>query len=321
MKKAFCVAVITAMLAGPLAAAPLNKARVSSLANWILHVDVEQLGASRIGQLAREEIRNSDIEAKLQEFAAVFSFHPLDDIRNVTLYGRGKNPSQAVAMFQGEYNQETLAALVGMNPFYEVYEHGGHTVHSWIDENKQKEGQEQRQYGAFYGQDTVLLSMGRPTLEHVLDVLDRKAQAMTYHPDLEDFQAEHEGTFLLLAADDVDQTAAGLDESGIAQQTRRFALAMGEEDAMTYVDVTLEALNFEAATKLSQILMGLKAFVSLSLAEKEPRLAEVAEAITVALQDNVVRMHLAWDSQELFTLLKTMVEKHEAQVEQAVSIN
>ncbi len=321
MKKALCVAVVTAMLAGPLAAAPLNKARVSSLANWVLHIDSEQFAASRIGKLIRQEVRNSDIEPKLQDFAQVFSFHPLDDIRNVTLYGRGKDPSLAVAMFQGRYNQQTLAAVVGMNPFYEVYEHGGHTVHSWIDENKQKEGQEQRQYGAFYGQDTVLLSMGRHTLEHVLDVLDGKAQAMMYHPDLEDFQAEHEGTFLLVAAEEVDQTVAGLDESGIAQQTRRLALAVGEEDATTYVDITLEALNSEAATKLAQIVMGLKAFVSLSVAEQEPELAQMVEAITIAWQDNVVRVHLAWDSQKLFTLLKTMAEKHGAHVEQAVSVN
>jgi len=324
MKKAvlvLCVAVVAAGTMGTAAAAPLNKDRVSSLADWIVHIDHEQFFASRFGKLVREEIRNSEIEAKLQAFAQVFSFHPLDDVRNVTLGGRGKDPTQAVAMIQGRYNQQTLTALVSMNPFYEAYDYNGHAIHSWLDENKQKQGKEQRQYGAFYGEDTVLISLGRPALEHMLDVLDGKAASLGYLPDLEDFQAEHEGTFLLIAAEDVDQTAAGLDESGIAAQTYRFALAAGEEDATTYIDLTLEALNSEAATKIAQVLMGLKAFVSLSVAEKEPQLAQVVEAITIAWQDNVVRAHLAWDSQELFDMLKTLAKKHGKQVEAAISAN
>ena len=321
MRKALCIVVVVGLLAGPAIAAPLNKARVSSLANWLLHVDYEQFAASQLGKLVREEVRNSDLEGQLQGFAQVFSFHPLDDIRNVTLYGRGKNPAQAVAMIQGRYNQDTLTGLVSMNPFYEAYEHDGHAIHSWVDENKKQQKEAQRQYGAFYGQDTVLISLGRETLEHVLDVLDGQAEAMMYNPDFEQFQAEHEGTFLLLAADDVDQTVAVVDDSGLAQHTRRFALAVGEEDATAYVDVTVEALSSEAATKMAQILMGLKAFVSLSVAEHEPQLAQVAEAITINWQDNVVRMHLAWDSKELFGLLKTFVEKHHKEVDLAISMD
>ena len=57
------------------------------------------------------------------------------------------------------------------------------------------------------------------------------------------------------------------------------------------------------------------------LVKLERELAQMVEAITIAWQDNVVRVHLAWDSQKLFTLLKTMAEKHGAHVEQAVSVN
>ena len=45
-----CVAATVAGMMGTATAAPLNKARVSSLANWIVHIDHEQFFASQFGK-------------------------------------------------------------------------------------------------------------------------------------------------------------------------------------------------------------------------------------------------------------------------------
>ncbi|MBN1126035.1 MAG: hypothetical protein JXA82_13590 [Sedimentisphaerales bacterium] len=317
MKKSILVLVLLAVCSSSLVAAPLNKARVSSLANWVVHLDVDQLGKSTIGKLGREEIRNSEIEQKLQGFAQVFSFHPLDDIQNITLCGRGKDPHEAVAIAQGKYDQSILTSLVSMNPFYETSKHGEHTIHSWIDEKQGSNGQ--RQYGAFYGSDTVLISMGELTLQHVLDVFDGEANSMMYNYDLADFEQEHPGMFLLIAAQNVNEHLDGIDDSGLLQQTERFALAVGEDDASTYVDLTIQAVSYDATTKIAQILTGLKAFVTLAITEEAPELAKLAESIEIGWQDDVVRVHLDWDSKKLVSVLKEIAEKHEAEAVEAVS--
>ncbi|MBN1817784.1 MAG: hypothetical protein JW828_10515 [Sedimentisphaerales bacterium] len=318
MKKGIFVLVLLAVCGSSLVAAPLNRARVSAEATWVLHADYEKFLQTTIGKLVREEVRTMGIDEKLQAFAQIFSFNPLSDIKNVTLYGKGKDPQKGVALIQGQFNPDTLTALVTMNPYYENTAYGSHRIHSWIDEKHGVDGQ--RQYGAFFGADTVAISMGKETLQHVLDVLDGKLASQKYNYDLADFEQSHQGIFLLVAAQTVNESLQGVDDgSGLIQHTDRFALAMGEDDASTYVDLTLQAVDMDAGTKVFQVLQGLKAFVTLSTTNEAPKLAKIAEAIEIASDNDVVLVHLDWDSKDLFSILKELAEQ--AQIKNAEQVS
>ena len=308
MKKALVITLLVGFVALPLTAAPLNKARVSAEANWVLHADYEAFIASTLGKLIREELKVMGVEEKLQSFKTVFTFHPLDDIRGVTIYGQGKDPTKAAAIIQGTFNHETLDALVRMNPSFQAVNYGNYVIDSWIDEKKPNGP---RQYGVFHGTDLLLIGGGEDTIKGALDVLDGKATSIADNTDLADFERDHPGMFILIAAEKVNGSVGADDESGILQHTDRFALAIGEDDASAYIDATAEAINPEGAMKITQVLQGLIAFGQLSASEK-PILGKIAQAVQVGCQDRTVRLHFDWDSKDLVAVLKQLAAMQEA---------
>ena len=86
------------------------------------------------------------IEEKLEDFATVFSFHPIDDVRDVRVYGNGPAREEAVVMIEADFDQEKLLALVRLNEHYEEIEYGDITLNRWLHEDG-KSGESQMMYG------------------------------------------------------------------------------------------------------------------------------------------------------------------------------
>ncbi len=123
-----------AALAGAAVAAPLNRNIVSGKANWVAHLDLEKLNQTEIGRMIRAQLNETGDAAKLDQFKTIASFHPLDDIRNVTIYGRGKDKANAVAIFEAAFNKDTLLGLLRLNAAFSETAYGSHMIRSWIDD-------------------------------------------------------------------------------------------------------------------------------------------------------------------------------------------
>ncbi len=88
MKKLLMVIVTSVLVVeGPVLAGPLVIEQVSGSASWVVHANQQQFKKTQIGQLIRKEMVTLGIEENLSNFAMIFSFHPLDDVRDVTVYG------------------------------------------------------------------------------------------------------------------------------------------------------------------------------------------------------------------------------------------
>ena len=104
-------------------AAPLNRNIVSGKANC---------RAPGPGETQPDRDRQDDScptgetgdAAKLDQFKTIASFHPLDDIRNVTIYGRGKDKANAVAIFEAAFNKDTLLGLLRLNAAFSETAYG-----------------------------------------------------------------------------------------------------------------------------------------------------------------------------------------------------
>ena len=118
-------------------AGPIAPSQVAGSANWVVHIDNQLLKTSRIGQFIRAELANAGIEQKIQDFATISSFNPLDDIRDITLYGTGTDRNKAAMLLDAEFDVEKIVALLGMNPQYQAIAHGDLTIHKWVDEKRQ----------------------------------------------------------------------------------------------------------------------------------------------------------------------------------------
>ncbi len=289
-------------------ATPLDKTKVMKEATWAVHVDVDQFRQSVLGKEMINELTARGVMGKLDNFAKVFSFHPINDIQCVTLFGQDKDPQKAAAIIRGTCNPATLIAMVGMNPYYEKSEYGSYTIHSWIDEKKGPDGP--RQYGCFYNPTTLLMGMGKETLQQSLDVLDGKHANAAGNAMFNQFAEGSHGVMVSLFAEKTGETVNGIQEAAILQQTNRIALMFGEKENASYVDILLQARNAAEAAKIQQFVQGMLAMASLSVADKNPKLDQLISAVNSTCTDDVVRVQCNWDSKDLIALLKQLEQAH-----------
>jgi hypothetical protein len=309
MKKLVMVLIVSLLAAVPVFGGPLMKNQVSRTANWVVHADFERFLSSQIGQLIRKELANQGIEEKLVDFAKIFSFHPLDDVRDVTIYGNGQAQEKAVVLIDGRFDKEKLVSLVRLNSQHQEAEYGDVTIHGWLHE--EKKGSEVvksfMMYGCVYQDKLVIMSAGMDTVKQAVDVLRGTAQgAADGQFGVASLNAQ--GAFFQVAATGVSDIAGQEQQAAVLRQTDKLGLAVGETEGKVYVDLGLVAKTVEEAQNINKVLEGIIAFATLS-GEQQPKLAELAKKVKLSCAQNTAGARFESDSQSVFQFLKEQWEK------------
>lgn len=303
MKKS--IILLTLFLALPYAAqaTPLNMANVSADANWVVHADFDRFHSTDFGKLIQARLDELGISAKLDNFAKVFSFNPLNDVRDATIYGESKDEHKTAILINGRFDQERLLALLRLNPEYGEEPYGGITLRRWHDD---KHGGKMM-YGCFYTDNLVVLSSGQDSVKRAIDVLNGKAGragAMIFQqPALSDGTA-----FIQIAARNLDGfTQADKQQSIITKQFQSFSAAVGEAGQQFYANVTLQTKSAEAARGITKMIEG---FVSLAVlgGEENSRIGEIAQKVQVACEDNIVRIRFSDSPQAIVGMIAKNIE-------------
>lgn len=305
MRKSFVALMAVALFAAmPVLAGPLMKNQVSTAANWVVHADYEQFHKSRLGQLFRAELANLGIEEDLDNFAKVFSFHPLDDVRDVTIYGKGQDREKAVVLIEGRFDKEKVLALVRLNPEHEETEYGRIVVHKWRHEEKipGRDAKEQMMYGCFYRDDLIVMSAGLPAVKHAIDVL-KGSIPNADSGRFDQILVEKQGVFFLAAADDLGQTAGEQQKAAVLKQAEQLALAIGQDEKSVYIDVNLKADSQEAAQYIQRILDGILAYLALA-GQEQPKLAALVEKVNLSRVQDTVRIRFTSEPEPILQFLK-----------------
>ena len=313
MRMLVSVLIVSVLLAAvPVQGGPLLKSQVSADANWVVHVDYDLLNKTIIGQLIRAELASLGLEEKLQDFKTIFSFHPLDDVRNVTLYGSGDDREKAVVLIEGDFDQDTLVALVRMNAEYKEIEYGDVVVHSWVDENKKDPSKAgQRMYGCVPKDDLVVMGAGLEALKQAVDVLNGSA-ANAADGVFDHAALETTGAFFQVAANGVGDVAEHQHHAALLKQTDKLGVVIGEVEGTFYVDLTLTAKSQEIAQNLKKVLEGMIAFLTL-VGSEQPVLAELAKKLELSTAENIVAIHFESDSAAIISFLKEQWEAKKQQ--------
>jgi hypothetical protein len=319
MKTSKLVLTVGVLLVGvPALAGPLAKKQVSGGANWVFHVDIEQFRITQMHQFARPELENLGIEKKLQDFATLFSFHPIDDLRDVTIYGKGQDRKKAVVLIEGTFDKERLLALLGMAPEHEEIQYGDIVLHKWIDEKKKDcDGAGQTTYCCFYGNDLIVMGTGLDGVKHAVDVLDGTtvdAASVVFNPAIENAK----GAFLQVMATNIRETIADHPKAAVLRQAEQFALAAGEAQGKFYIDWRLTAKSEEVAQAINKILDGIIAFAMLA-GEDDPKLAELAAMVDLSCQQNIVRVCFESDPARVVKFLAERCECPDKIVEEILT--
>jgi len=304
----------------PAFAAPLQKSEVSPAANWVAHIDLEAFRSSAIGKLILAELQNQGIEAKLQEFVTIFSFHPLHDIRDVTVYGKGQDRSNAVAVFDGQFDPQKLLAIVRLNAQYQEIPYKGATLHRWEQEPKQgrqttgEQAAPQMMYGCICDGSHVVIGSGMETVKQAVDTL--KGQTTVTPAGLLSQISETQGTvFALVAATGVGEMAGQNPQAALLRQTDSLTLAIGEIDGRFFGDLSLQGRSVEMAENMTKLLEGIIAMGELSGSE-QPRLIELAKGIDVSRIDKTTRARLETSVESVFQFVKEQWEQQRQKQDQ-----
>ena len=314
MRKSIIVLTVGVLLSTvPTLAGPLLMEQVSSRANWLAHTDHEQFKKTRIGRLIRRELVNLGIEEQLSNFAMIFSFHPLDDVRNVTIYGTGKGREKAVVLIDGFFDEERILSLLRVNPQYKEIKYGDIVLHEWFDENqKDSNGTAgQMMYGCFYKDDLIIMGAGQEGVKHAVDVLKGSA-ANAENVIFSQAALNAKGAFFTAAANNVAEIVGEEPEAAALKQTNQVGLAIGEFNGKFYIDLGLKTKSLDAGQAVTQMLEGIIAFAVLA-GEKQPKLAELAKKVKVTCENKTVQVRFESAPEPVVQFLKEQWQKKKEQ--------
>jgi hypothetical protein len=302
MKRLLMVLVtIILVVEGSVLAGPLVWEQVSGGADWVAHTDQQQFKKTRTGQLIRNEMVNLGIEEGLTNFATIFSFHPLDDVRDITIYGTGKDRKKAVILIDGFFNKERILSILRPNPEYEEIKYGDIILHQWYDEN-QKDPNNKMMYGGFYKDDLIVMGAGLGAVKHGVDVLKGSSENAAKGV-FEQASLDAEGAFFKAAGKSIGEMVGQGPHAAVLKHTNQIGLAVGEIEGRFYLDLALTARSEEAAQAITKILDGIIAFVSLQN-EEQPMLAKLAKKAKVFCEKSKVKAHLDSDPEAVVQFLK-----------------
>jgi len=299
------------LLSSEAIAGGLNRNAVSGDANWVAHVDVEGFNNTEIGKIIRRHLDETGELQKLEAFKAIFSFNPLDDIRNVTIYGRGKEKENAVVVLQAKFDKQTLLKLLRQNAAHKEVKYGEYRIQSWIDD-KHKGNEAERQYGSFHGKDTVVIVAGLDAVKKSMDVLDGKAKSARQKRIFRLLRKAPEGAVVVAAANGLGKMAEQWDQAVMLKNTRQSCLFLGEAEGNLFIDGNLEATSSKTATELTQLIQGVIALLNLT-GKDQPQVAELASAIKLTTKKKLVQVHFEQDVEKVAALLKEEWKKQQAQ--------
>lgn len=307
MKKLLMVLVTCVLvLECPVLAGPLVLEQVSGSANWVVHANQQQFRKTQIGQLIRKELVNLGLEENLTNFATIFSFHPLDDVRDVTIYGTGEDRKKAVVLIDGFFDKEKILSLLRMNPQYKESKYGDVAMYEWFDENQKDPNQ--MMYGCFYKDDLIVMGAGLDSVKQAVDVL--KGSAGNAAGGIFNQTALNvKGAFFQVTGRRVGEMVGDDPEAAALKQTDQLGLTIGEADGKFYIELSLTTKSEEAAQAITQILEGIIAFASLPN-EEQPNLAELAKKVKVTCELNNVYIYFGSGPEEVVLFLKEQWQKN-----------
>lgn len=313
MRKSFIILLVVCALLSTSAAIAggLNKNIVSGDANWVAHVNVEGFNNTEIGRIIRRQLDEAGELQKLEVFKADFSFNPLDDIRNITIYGTGKEKENAVAVIQANFDKDTLLKLLGQNATHNGVKYGKYQIESWIDD-KHEGNEAERQYGSFHGKDTVVIGSALDAVKKSLDVLDGKAKNARQKKVFRLLKKAPKGAVVVAAANGLGKMAEQWDRTIMLKNTNQSCLFIGENEGAFYIDLKLDATSSKTATELTQMIQGVIALLNLA-GNDQPEIAKLAAAIKLTTKKKLVQVHFEKDIENIASFLKEEWKKQQAQ--------
>lgn len=274
-------------------AAPLDRAQVAADAKWLLHLDVEALLKSQLGNSLMKSVV-AEAGKDLKEDAGLDLSKILQSTTSIMAYGTDFNSGKdgkGVLVWQGSKEIEQIASGFLVQQA-EAAKAGGGNV-------KLVRTGDQPVYA--FGEDMHVmvrpgggLILGRAVdqIDAATQVMESKAPSLKGQTTFAEYAALPGGFFFLALADGFNQAANVPPQASVLKLTDGGRLALGEAGGKLHLQLTLKAQSAELTQQIQQVVQGLLAIVTMSQSEA-PELQEVIRATRINTEDKRVTLELA----------------------------
>ncbi len=296
---------ICGLIAATLSAqsAPLHRAEVAGEPTFVLHLDVDGLRPTAIGQFLLNQMDKPEAQGTVAAFQTIFNLDPRKQLHGLTLYSTGKAPEDGVLLVYGEFEPERLITLAKGAKDYQSTANKQRTIHSWINEQKiGSNGVTPRVYAAFLGERMVICAQKEARIAEALDVLDHKAPSLAdgmLFPQLGDSGTT---SFLQAAARKLDIPDFA-PNAALLRMAKAARLEISEAQGQLRVALNLEAGDEEVSKQMVSVGQGLVALMKLQ--QDTPGSVKLADGFSLKQDGTGVAATLVVPTAQAIELMKS----------------
>jgi len=279
------------MLAGGAgqAAAGLPLEMLPATSRWVLHLDVQALGATPVGKEILAALTDSSAETDLQAAEATLGLVLRRDIVCATVCGAGNAEQGGVLYLRGSWDATRLDRTLAANSGFSRTAYGRHALLSWRLSPTASGKPGGRQNACLAATDLLLLASRPADLQQALDTLDGKTPALA---TVSQFRRQASlldtNACLRLVARDVKDLFGDEPEMAALPATESMRLALAPEGAGASVRAVAKMASAEGAQQMQGMLTGLQTMLVLR-GMQDPVIGRLAQSAHIDLDgQNVI---------------------------------
>jgi hypothetical protein len=276
-------------------------------AQWVVHADLAALRDTALGQKLIERLPGFSVPAAGESIRPNFA-KVMETVGSATAFGTdltGKPEAiDGALVLQGTADlrkiAEGLIAQMSLAKPEDAVELKDLPFEGYVVSKEL--------FVAFPAEPIVLVSKSRAQLVKAYDVFRGRAPSLAKQTTPLTALLPKDGQYYLVAATMVpsaQQLFSGTGpEARILQMAQSGSLAIGERGDLAAARVQLVASSSEVATKLTKILEGITAMLSLA-ESSDQRLTEFVNALKVSRSENTVSLAFAYPTERILQLIET----------------
>jgi hypothetical protein len=294
-------------MAAPLLAASVPKKEITADAKWLLHLDLKELRASKIGDFLYKKFFEEKFEKQIKAGILMSGFNidlDFQKIKSVTAYGTDYNmedPKGVLLIHTGQNIKGIIESIVQQQEEMEKKDQekkgedgklgGGEKA---MVKQIQKDpfdlySLHGQAFAAVYGDDLLVVSKSQSRVERAREVLEGKNQNLTEGASFAAFPETPNSFFFLAVAEGFNQLAAIPPQAKVLQMAEGGRIILGERSDNLFLNFVLLSKTQEATTQIQQVIQGMVALVSLSQTDNKD-LMDLAQSVKVSSDKNAVTL-------------------------------
>jgi hypothetical protein len=300
------------LVAAPVFAAPPPIKHVPSDAKWVVHVDVDALLRSQVGEFIGREFLDPKFNKVAADLRKQFDLE-LDwrKIHSLTAYGSDSDFEHLQDKKNGVLLVESeLDIADALDRVLEKVGAGGGAPFKKLQVEPFAVYGNNDVVGTPVGEHLFILARSRELLESARRGLATKAgggKVATTAPA----KAEASAGFLTVLLSDTQAMGAALPpQARVLKDTQGVRVVAGEKAEHVFVNASLEAKDSDVAQQLQQMLQGVIAFAQMTQTENQD-LQQLSQSAKIGGTDNMVTVDLQMPVKDAIAKLgKTQQKKH-----------